>query len=93
MALGPRRWRAHGWTAPQPDDTTTVELAVGGMHWQSPALIEETLVRDLAVTRAVAGLDSARAFVSHGPNRIPIDDLCVVVVTKPGCSAAPGDVQ
>ena len=29
--------------------------------------IEETLVRDLAVTRAVVGLDGAQAFMTYDP--------------------------
>ncbi len=62
---------------------------MAGMHWRSPALIEETLVRDLAVTRAVVGLDGAQAFVTYDPNRIPIDDVCAVV-TKVGYAATPG---
>ena len=60
---------------------------MAGMHWRSPALIGETLVRDLAVTRAVVGLDGAQAFVTYDP--ISIDDVCAVV-TKVGCSATPG---
>lgn len=67
-------------------------LAVEGMHCAScAALIEETLVEDLGVSRAEVDLGTARAVVVYDASRHTTDDLCNAVLAA-GYSATVVDV-
>ncbi len=69
--------------------TDVAVLAIEGMHCQSCAgLIEETLVEDLGVARAVVDLGAARATVRYDPAVHRLDDLCAAV-TAAGYRATP----
>jgi Cu+-exporting ATPase len=60
--------------------TTTVELAVTGMHCGScAALIEESLAGNPGVTRATVDLDSAVARVDFDTASVSVGELCAVV--------------
>jgi Cu+-exporting ATPase len=60
--------------------TTTVELAVTGMHCGScAALIEESLAGTPGVTRATVDLDSAVARVDFDTASVSVGELCAVV--------------
>jgi len=59
----------------------TVVLEVVGMHCQScAALIEETLVRDPGIHRAVVDLDAGRASVVYDPGTVSVSAVCAAVV-------------
>lgn len=69
--------------------TAAAELAVQGMHCQSCAsLIEETLVENPAVPRAVVDLAAERAYVTYDPRSVTVDELCATI-TEVGYSATP----
>jgi P-type Cu+ transporter len=69
--------------------TTTVELAVEGMHCAScAALIEESLRKEGAVRAAVVDLDAARASVTYDGSSVSVEDLCATVAGV-GYSATP----
>jgi copper chaperone CopZ len=66
-------------------------LAVEGMHCGScVALVEETLVEDLGVSRAAVDLESGRATVAYDPARFTVADLCDAVAAA-GYTATPVD--
>ncbi len=75
---------------PGPDPgPRTVVLDVAGMHCQSCAsLIEETLVRDPGIHRAVVDLDAGRASVVYDPGTVSLSDVCATVVGA-GYAAVP----
>jgi len=67
-------------TSPAPAPSTSVELAVEGMHCGScVALVEETLGEQDGVTHASVDLDAARAVVDYDPARIDVDALTAAV--------------
>jgi copper chaperone CopZ len=73
---------AESSSQPRPDPgPVTVVLDVVGMHCQScAALIEETLVRDPGVHRAMVDLDAGRASVVFDPGTVSVSEVCAAVV-------------
>ncbi len=70
-------------------DTTTIELAVEGMHCGScSALIEETLIDNPAIPEVKVDLDGARAMVTIDPERVTVAEVCATI-TDLGYPAAP----
>lgn len=70
-------------------DTTTIEVAITGMHCGScSALIEETLIDNPAIPAITVDLDGARATVSIDAERITVDEVCAAI-TELGYPATP----
>jgi copper chaperone CopZ len=73
----------------QDPTTTSVELAVEGMHCGScVALVQEALSEQDGVTSATVDLESARAVVGFDPDRIDVGAL-TAAVTEVGYAATP----